>query len=127
MRKILFGLLLSALVGILPGFAHEPVDVGAYNSIISVKVENHSNIIAKVKVQNHEGNPYNIKTYKIDRDQKTIILLDNKLYDSAGNLKMTDEKRMKWTYSQNKLSEQSLHDCIYEAVIKWVDEEKKKK
>jgi uncharacterized protein YxeA len=127
MRKILLGLLFAALVGILPVFAHEPVDVGAYNSIISVKAEGRSGIVATVKVQDHEGHPYNIKTYKIDRSQQTISLLENKLYDAAGNLKLTDDKRWKWTYSQKKISEQYLHDCIYEAAIKWADEEKKKK
>ncbi|WP_371379082.1 hypothetical protein [Sporomusa aerivorans] len=127
MRKVLLGLLLAVLLGVFPVFAHEPVEVGAYNSIISVKAESSSNIVAKVKVQDQAGHPYNLKTYKIDRSQKTITLVENSLYDAAGTLKMTDDKRMKWTYSQKKISEQYLHDCIYEAVIKWVDEEKKKK
>ncbi|SDD96714.1 hypothetical protein [Sporomusa acidovorans] len=125
MRKILLGLLLVALVGILPVSAHDPVDVGTYNTIISV--EGYSNIVAKVKVQDHEGHPYNIKTYKIARHQKTITLVENNLYDAAGKLQMTDNTRWVWTYSQKKISEQYLHDCIYEAAIKWADEEKKKK
>lgn len=126
MKKFLLGLLLLVSVGILPGFAHEPVDVGTYNSIISVS-EGYSNIIAKVKVQDQEGHPYNIKIYEIDRNKKTITLLQNKLYDAAGTLKSYDEQRMKWTYSQKKLEEQSLHDSIYEAVIKWADEAKEKR
>lgn len=127
MRNIVLGLLLAVVAGLLPVFAaHAPVDVGAYNSVISVK-EDDTAIIAEVKVQNREGNPYNIKKYSIDRGQETITLLENRLYNEAGVLKATDKKRMKWTYSQNQISAQALHDSIYEAVIKWADEEKKDK
>ncbi len=126
MRRILLGLLLLVVAGILPVMAQEPVEVGAYNSIISVKADSNW-IYAEVKVQDHEGHPYNIKTYRIDRGEETITLMDNKLYDADGKLKMTDDRRMKWKYSQRKISEQDLHDSIYEAAIKWVDEGKKKK
>ena len=127
MRNIIVALLLVVAAGILPVFAaHAPVDVGAYNSVISVKLDD-TGIIAEVKVQNREGNPYNIKKYLVDRDQETITLLENRLYTETGVLKSTDKKRMKWTYSQNQIKEQALHDSIYEAVLKWADEEKKKK
>lgn len=127
MRNIALGLLLAVVAGLLPVFAaHAPVDVGAYNAVISVK-ESSTEIIAEVKVQNREGNPYNIKKYSIDRNQETITLLENRLYDEAGVLKATDKKRMKWVYSKNQISAQALHDSIYEAVIKWADEEKQEK
>lgn len=127
MRKILVGLLLLTVIGILPVLAHEPVDVGAYNSVISVTTNSNSIVVAEVKVQDRAGHPYNIKTYNIDRYEKTITLVNNNLYDADGKLKMTDDRRLRWKYSQRKISEQELHDSIYEVAIKWVDEEKKKK
>lgn len=127
MRKILLGVLLLVALGILPVLAHEPVDVGVFNSVISVKTDSSPYITAEVKVQNRAGTPYNIKTYKIDRGEKTITLVDNKLYDADGKLKMADDRRMNWKYSERKIAEQELHDSIYEAVIKWLDDEKKEK
>jgi uncharacterized protein YxeA len=127
MKKILLGLFLLVVFGSLSAFAHEPVDLGAYNSLISVTEDSQSNLVAEVKVQDRAGHPYNIKTYLIDRYEKTITLQENKLYDAAGNLKLTDDRRVRMKYTQNKVVENSLHDSLYDAAIKWINDEKKEK